>query len=831
MPVKKPIRNESGIDQIYYFGGLGPYRVQPGGLVAEAHLKGMSDSQAASLRVIMGTPKPRPSAGRALPSVRRRVAAAGHPGVMVPVGMRNTPESRRAYLKAAPTVYVERIPEGKIRGWASSLFTDDPSGAPRWRLDPAVLSDVSSGEFLSVLPSAMRAVLRGKDVQGLSLEAPPVPAPDPSLRPLVVMATCDAPFWETSAVLGVLSEDSPVLDFVITDDASAPAALDAVVSLLIDHLGEPGWKSPEGSKDGTTLMWELRSGTKVTHLSRPSRVGYLRNANDGASVYDPGRHSFVVFLNGDTDPGAGWLSSLGRALRSGGKVGFAVPLSDNNVGHSVPLPPGCTPDDFSDALLLSHVGDYPEAFCPSAFCLAVRGEVWEKYGPFDAALWGTGYGEETDLECKAGKDGWKAVHAPDSFVRHARSRSFVDNEGHERSRDAIRKIRRAHDPWFSSERLRFTRDDPYDTVRPRAAAVRALPRRMSQDDPRRVAFYTKSTQLCGGTLAMVYLADALRERGWDAHVCTSDPVDADLYDARAGFRVFSGDDDFRRSFRAEVFDRGAVVVGSWVSWDAALGVHMDGEEVVPVLFTQDDERRFDFNRPHGPRIAATLYAVPAGQVVANSSWVARSFAESTGTLEPPIVHVGFDERVFFPRPRGPRAAAAPLRVVAMHRGQSAHRGPSTLLRAVAIAMERANVELTVYGTRPPPQSPPHTFLGKIAHHQVARAVSSSDVLVDASAFQGFGMDAIQAMACGVPVVCFHNHGCAEYAEDGFNALVAEEGSGPEALAERIVMLAQDSDLRERLGRAALQTSEMFTWRRAAAAWEDILLRAIQRGDR
>lgn len=813
------MRNDSGIRQVYYVGGARKC-VEVGKDIPDEHVT-------PDLRAVLSAPT---TARRPGPPLKRLVEAQNAPGRMVEVGLPRTARTRQDLLSARPVL---RAAPERLPGWLAWLASAE-APSPAWEVSDAfpglpragnALSPAEAGALSASLATGMRRALSGEAVPGLRRVAP---VPEVPGLPLVVLCCCDAPRWEVRALRGVLLDpDAPALDLVVFEDCSSPAASAAVREVLGLRSGEV-----EGEMVRCHAAEEgLPSGSTVRYLRRAARVGYTRNANDGGALYDASRHACVIWLNGDTDPGRGWLRALCRALFSGPRVGFACPMSDNNVDWSVPLSAGCSSGEMADALVVSHDGSYPEVFLPSGFCLAVRGSVWAKHGPYDEKAWGTGYGEETDLECKGWVDGWTSVAAPDSFVRHAKSRSFGEDAAIAASHRAIAMIRGRY-PWLDKTLREKLSAPAFQVQRARASCIARLP----GDSPGasgRVAFLTRSTALSGGNIAMFNAADALRLRGWDARVVSLDAKDADLYDADAATVVFDGEPDLRRSFRAEVFSSGVLVSGSYVTCDAGERLASDGG-VRHVLFEQDDERRFAHNRDEGrrARIEAAWRDAP---VIAVSSWVADAVEEVRSArgsesspfhrVRPPVCRAGYDPLTWHPRPR---AASAKLRVIAMFRPETAHRGGDLLLAALRILEQSgAAVEVTLFGSRPPP-GVSAAYLGRIPHHKLARAVAGADVLVDASPFQGFGLDAAQALASGTALVCLDNGGCREYARNGENAVVLPSGSTAAVLADAIRALSRDASAVSGMQAGAAESVSALSWDNLASEW-DAALRALLPG--
>jgi glycosyltransferase involved in cell wall biosynthesis len=80
----------------------------------------------------------------------------------------------------------------------------------------------------------------------------------------------------------------------------------------------------------------------------------------------------------------------------------------------------------------------------------------------------------------------------------------------------------------------------------------------------------------------------------------------------------------------------------------------------------------------------------------------------------------------------------------------------------------------------------------------------------------------EAMACGLPVVSTYHAGIPEAVDDGATGFLVREGD-TDAMAERIVRLAGDRVLRQRMGEAAWRRAqERFAWPRSKAALLKIL---------
>lgn len=88
--------------------------------------------------------------------------------------------------------------------------------------------------------------------------------------------------------------------------------------------------------------------------------------------------------------------------------------------------------------------------------------------------------------------------------------------------------------------------------------------------------------------------------------------------------------------------------------------------------------------------------------------------------------------------------------------------------------------------------------------------SAAEMVVTPSHYESFGMVALEAMACGTPVIASKVGGLAFTVQDGVTGFLVPEGD-PEALADKISLLLHDSDLRQRLGAQATKWAQRYSW--------------------
>jgi len=132
------------------------------------------------------------------------------------------------------------------------------------------------------------------------------------------------------------------------------------------------------------------------------------------------------------------------------------------------------------------------------------------------------------------------------------------------------------------------------------------------------------------------------------------------------------------------------------------------------------------------------------------------------------------------------------------------------------AIERLVAELSLRDTV--------RFTGRISHEEFAGYYAEATMAVIPSLYEGFGMPAGEAMACGVPVISTTGGALPEVVGD---AGVLVPPADAEALRQAIVGLLNDPPKRRRLGEAGLaRVKGSLTWRHAAQKTVEVYREAM-----
>jgi len=104
------------------------------------------------------------------------------------------------------------------------------------------------------------------------------------------------------------------------------------------------------------------------------------------------------------------------------------------------------------------------------------------------------------------------------------------------------------------------------------------------------------------------------------------------------------------------------------------------------------------------------------------------------------------------------------------------------------------------------------FTGRTTDRELIQLYNQADVFVYTSLFEGFGFPPLEAMTCGLPIICSDSSSMKEVVGD---AGVLIEPGDINGFSNNIVDFCRDKDLRKKLSASSIKRARDFSWEKAA----------------
>ncbi len=542
---------------------------------------------------------------------------------------------------------------------------------------------------------------------------------------------------------------------------------------------------------GTEHVAALMRITGIEVVAGSENVGFAANVNRGLRTAT--QDADVVVLNSDVEARPGWLACLQYAASQEEDVGIVGPqllYPDGRIQFGGTVRNLGAPQWFDHRYRFKPEGFGPAcqagpALAVTGACMYVRREVIERIGLLDE-----GYPmafEDVDWCLRAWQAGFRVVYFPAARLVHHESVTRGTEVG-ERERLSRRLFWERWGDFFDARKVR------------------------NESGALRIAYVTEGTGVGGGHRDIFEHLNRLSERGHDVALYTlGDPPD--WFDLRAPVHSFEFYDELVEALAGV----DAIKVATW--WNTAAPVwHASVLRGIPVYFVQDIETSYYPDDEHARNAVIDSYR-PEFRYMTISSWNRERLRELG--LDAELIPPGIDLETFRPLESVERRTDM---VLSLGRSNPLKNLPLTIEAWRALG-DRAEIEkppeLCLFGIEPELATDNGMrYVESPSDEQVNELFNQTTVLVQTSTHEGFCLPPLEAMATGAAVVCTDAHGNRDFCVDGGNCLMPDADTG--AVSAAIAKLLSDPDLRERLGRAGIETARDYAWERRIDALEGFL---------
>jgi len=254
----------------------------------------------------------------------------------------------------------------------------------------------------------------------------------------------------------------------------------------------------------------------------------------------------------------------------------------------------------------------------------------------------------------------------------------------------------------------------------------------------------------------------------------------------------------------------------------------------------------DVNKVHTVYNGVSKRFTPGSESVGDQKSEIRSQRSETETIERPtsnIQHRTSNQENLHPAPRSQSPAdqrpachavdakreggsPAPSSILLYVGRADPYKNLETLIRALAIVHKTTDLKpyLTLAGS-PDPRYPEALLLaeklnlkdlvkwtGYLSDDDLVKTYQSADLLVHPSRYEGFGLQIIEAMACGTPVVTSSGGSLPEVAGD---AAIMVDSNDIDGFAAAIIKVLKNPELADKMQKDGYKQAAKFSWKKAA----------------
>jgi hypothetical protein len=312
---------------------------------------------------------------------------------------------------------------------------------------------------------------------------------------------------------------------------------------------------------------------------------------------------------------------------------------------------------------------------------------------------------------------------------------------------------------------------------------------------------------CGGVRVVGEHVSRLCARGHVAQVWGLSGSFSDWFPRPVPHRLFSHTDQLGVALREF---RGVKVATFWVTASWVVSNLLPGEK--GFYLVQDEDELTYSGSTAGTSYRLGLTHITEGVFVTEE--IQRKYGVSCHN-----VGIGYDERVFYPLPmiRDRLRILTPYRLNAGPNDLKGRRVSLSVWEKVRTTIPGSSI--VTFGSDGVPRgvAGPHVHVSP-TDGQLRELYNQSGVFLHTARHEGFGLPMLEAMACGLPVVCTDSHGNREFCLDGRTALVR---SDVDSLAAACVEVMTQAATFEKLSAAGLEMSKKYRWGPVVERLEDV----------
>ena len=542
----------------------------------------------------------------------------------------------------------------------------------------------------------------------------------------------------------------------------------------------------------------------VEVIHNEENLGFVKNVNKGLAL---SKEKYVLLLNTDCFVANNTIGKLMDHIEKNPKIGLICPMCSNAANLTLKMFPGFSYTMMDKLLEEKFLGQNFDACTVVGNCLMISRDCINKIGYLDE-IYGMGYGDETDYQFKAMEAGFEAKAAIDTYVFHKAEQSF--NTTNQKRNERIEKNRRIFlERWgdqYAALYKKYIKNDPLVYIN----------NNLTKEDKIAKLDYTfvlpQMGKGTGGIIVINQIINYLSILGLNIGMLN---LYIGAYDEIMVFNPLTPKEIETMKSKyliSTIFES--------IFFTKKLAERIKSKII---YFAQGYEFYFLNGTRYG-EVEASFWL--ADYVITISDYLKNNYNKLFG-IESHKVANGIDYNILHVDDKKKNDRPS---IIMNYRDEFLKAGFILNDIIKRLTLEMNDLDITVINN-----SKQSDFCvnnndtinvnivnGPIPKVKVHEMIRNSDILVDSSFSEGFGLLPLEAMTVGCVPIVSNAMGNNEYCVNGENSIIIDEVNNVDRYIEEIIRLIKDKKLYEKLQKGALKTSEKYTLEDQMFTFKDVL---------
>ncbi len=512
---------------------------------------------------------------------------------------------------------------------------------------------------------------------------------------------------------------------------------------------------------------------KIEVYRNEENLGFIKNVNKGM---DKTTADYILLLNTDCLVSKNTIPKLIEHMEQNPKIGLICPISSNAANLSYDIPENYSYMQVDEIFYKNFKGMNFDACTVVGNCLMISRDCMEKTGYLDE-IYGMGYGDETDYQFKAHSKGFEAKVAIDTYVYHKSEVSFGTSPEKKKRLENNRKI--FFDRWgkeYNKKMEQYVKNDPIVYIN-KHLKIEEKP------SPEVLFFLPDIHQNAGGVHMVVDIVNYLNING-----CFSNILTERIHEYKE-IMIFTP--TYMKNIKTISPKCIVGTIYPTIFFCESIAKHYD---IPCVNFMQGYEPCFD----NGEVYRWAELACKNSQNILAISQFLKEKCKDNFQMEATVIPNSINTDLLY---NVNKKREKKKQITMVFRDNYA-KGDFLLNEILKkLTLKDYNIEVNVIYMREtlfPINNNENIkinfYHGPLNRKQMTEILFKTDILIDTSLMEGFGLIALEAMAAGVVPVISQSFGVNEYAVDGENSFVIKEINNADKYIEKVEYLLEHEDV-------------------------------------